>query len=297
MSPDGVIMKKIIIFILSVLLVSAVSDCKKREEGKAGLTCVVSIFPLYDIARNIAGDRAAVIYVIPTGADPHSYEPLPSIAEKLQDAGLLIGVTKEFDGWIERYLPDTASRKYLMPLSGNPGGETNEPNPHVWLSVKRAKIIAEKMARYLSDADRDKNDAAIYEKNLKIYNVKLDRLDASIALLFKKKKNRSFIQWHDAWNYFASDYGLSIVATVQQEGSDKASVRSIKDIIDTARRERVTAIVTSLTAEVKGARILAREIGGTVVRLDSIGNPDSKERSDYLKMMYFDASRLAGALR
>jgi zinc transport system substrate-binding protein len=290
-------MKRIIMLLLFVLLVTAIPGCKKQEESKTGLTCAVSIFPLYDMARNIAGDRAAVIYVIPAGSDPHTYEPLPSIAEKLQDTGLFIGVTKEFDGWIERYLPDAAVRKYLMPLPGNHGDGKNEPNPHVWLSVKRAKIIAGKMARYLSDADGDKSNEASYKKNLDIYIEKLDRLDASIALMFKNKKNKSFIQWHDAWNYFASDYGLSVVATVQQEGSDKSSVRSIKNIIDTARREKATAVVTSLNAEVKGAQILAREIGGTVVRLDSIGNPDSKERSDYLKMMHFDASRLAGALR
>jgi len=87
-------MKKIILCTLMTLLIIALADCKKQEENKKGFICALSIFPLYDIARNIAGEEAGVLFVIPAGADPHTFEPLPSIAEKLQNARLFIGVSK-----------------------------------------------------------------------------------------------------------------------------------------------------------------------------------------------------------
>src|SRR3990172_9211975 len=173
--------------------------------------------------------------------------------------------------------------------------EYGAPNPHLWLSVKQGKIIAQKIARFLAEADPE--GSGRYELNLFSYAKKLDAVDKTTARLFKSTKNRSFIQWHEAWNYLADDYGLSIAGTVQREGSDKASVRSIKEIVERAKKNRVTVIVVSLAAEARTARVLAREIRGTIAQLDGIGNPDEKERSDYLKLMLYNASRLAEALR
>ena len=64
-----------------------------------------------------------------------------------------------------------------------------------------------------------------------------------------------------------------------------------------ARRRGITAVVVSLNAEDRAAGVMAAEIGGEVVRLDSIGDPASAGRSDYLKLMHFNAKTLAGALR
>jgi zinc transport system substrate-binding protein len=115
--------------------------------------------------------------------------------------------------------------------------------------------------------------------------------------MFANKKNKSFIQWHEAWNYFAADYGLAVIGTVQREGSDKASVRSIKEIVDRAKKDNVSVIVVGLSAEAKAARVLAREISGTIVPLDGTGAPDESERSDYLKLMRYNAKTLADAMR
>ena len=265
---------------------------KKQEDKKPGAFGVaVSIFPIYDIARNIGGDRARIFFVIPAGADPHTFEPRPSVAAQLQDADLFIGVSPEFDGWVERYLPGPVPRRYLIAPAG-PGGET--PNPHRWLSVRQAKAIAERITRFLSGSDR--GNAGYYRANLGSYAARLDDTDAKITALFRDKKNRSFIQWHEAWNYFAADYGLVITGTVQREGSDRASVATIKNIVERARRERVRAVVTSLSSEDKGARVLADEIGGRIVRLDGIGDPSAADRSDYLKLMYRNAKALADAM-
>jgi zinc transport system substrate-binding protein len=285
-------MKKFILCAVTLALLLQASGCKKAGGPAQGKIIVaVSVFPMYDIARNICGDRAMVLYAVPAGADPHTFEPKPSIARDLQNASLFIGVEPEFDGWVERFLPAGTKRKYLVAHSdaGVPA------NPHIWLSVREAKKIASFVARNLSSLDPDNKE--YYLKNLAAYDEKLNSLDKSMSELFRNKSRKSFIQWHEAWNYFAADYGLTISGTVQREGSDRSSVRSIKNIIDRARLEKVTAIVVSLVSEDKIARVLAGEIGGSIVRLDGIGDPNVPERSDYLKLMYYNARTLADAMR
>jgi len=285
-------MKKIFIFIAIISLTCPVG-CKKPGESAApgGIRVAVSIFPLYDMAQSICGDKGSAFFVVPAGADPHSFEPRPSIARTLENTTLFIGVAPEFDGWVERYLPASAARVYLMERrKGEP-----EANPHIWLSLKKAREIAAVMAKQMSAVDPANGE--YYRNNLKSYDGKLNDLDRSIRALFASKTGGKFIQWHESWNYFAEDYGLSITGTVRREGSEKASVRSMKEIIDRARRDSVTAIVVSLSSEERTARVLAGEIGGTIVKLDGIGDPGSAERSTYLKLMDYNAKKLAEALR
>jgi zinc transport system substrate-binding protein len=193
---------------------------------------------------------------------------------------------------MEHYLAKNSTRVYM--IDGNVRGETNS-NPHIWLSVRKSKEIAAAVAHYLSRIDSA--HSVQYKENLATYSRKLDDLDRSIAALLISTKKRSFIQWHEAWNYFAADYGLTIAGTVEREGSDKASVRSIKEIVDRAKRERVRAVVVSLNAEDRTARVLADEIGGIIVRLDGIGDPGSTDRPDYLHLMMYNARTLAEGLR
>jgi zinc transport system substrate-binding protein len=280
-------MKKSVVYTIIIFTILHSGFCRKTGEQKnAPIKVAVSVFPLFDITRNICGDKAEVFFTIPAGADPHTYEPKPSIARDLQKAAIFIGVEREFDGWMESYLrPDTA-RKYLMPAAAN---------PHIWLSPREAITIAGKVTQYLVEIDKDHSD--YYRKNLEAYTEKLNSLDKFISSLFVVKFNKSFIQWHESWNYFAADYGLTISGTVQREGSDKSSVRSLKEIIERARHDKVTVIAVSLNSENKNAEIMAGEIKGSIVRLDEIGDPNTPGRSNYLELMRFNAKNLAEALR
>lgn len=273
-----------------ICVLPVIASCAKAPEMSGTMGVAVSIFPIYDITRAIAGEKARVYSAIPSGADPHTFEPRPSTARELGSCALFIGVAPEFDGWIERFLPRDAARTYLM--AGD--GKTHE-NPHIWLSVKKAKGIAAAIAAALEE--RDPANRAHYRRKLAEYTRRLNNLDASIAALFAGTKERTFIQWHEAWNYFASDYGLTILGTVQGEGSEKASVRSIGRIVREARLKGVTLIVMSEGVDDRGARVLAKEIGGRIVRLDGIGDPDAVDRSDYIRLMRYNATALAGAFR
>lgn len=285
--------RSIIILAIVIVLFNCIGCSKPGgEKPDNAVSIAVSVFPIYDIARNICGDSASAFYVIPAGADPHTFEPLPSVARQLEKTSIFIGISREFDGWMEHYLPKNAAREYLI---GKMESVQGDNNPHLWLSLRKSKKIAAVVTRQLCSIDPTHSN--LYEANHATYERKLDELDRSINTLFLNTKSKSFIQWHEAWNYFAADYGLTIAGTVQREGSDKASVRSIKDIVERAKRDHVRAVVVSLNAEDRTAIVLADEIGGLIIRLDGIGDPGSVDRFDYLHLMHYNAKTLSEGLR
>ncbi len=281
-------------FRIAMIVVAAlmVAQCVKTEpEGETGTSVIASIFPVSDIARNIAGDSITVDYAVPANANPHSYEPDPSTVKKLRGAAVFIGVHRELDGWIEKFLPRSARKIYLADIFGKHG---HHDNPHFWLSVQKAKIIASSLRDSLTLLYPEKSRT--FDANLAAYHRDLDALDVRIAALFSGIQIRGFIQRHPAWDYFAADYGLIITGTVESGHGDSPSLREFRALAEKARRRGVTIVVADLGEPGGTAMSLVAEIGGHIVQLDGIGDPAVPEKSSYIAMMEDNAKRLAAAL-
>ncbi len=291
-------MRKSTLALLVSLSTISVLFCDRPSSGSKKNVVATSIFPLYDIIQNIIEERADVFFIIPIGANPHTYEPIPSVVKRLQDIDMFIGLHRDLDNWIEEYLSEQTSMKYLNDHEKEDPEEHNrrhrETNPHIWLTVKGAKKLAERITEYVSDLMPD--HAPHYKKNLEEYLQRLDDLDRDIFSLFENVKNKKFIQWHPAWDYFAKDYGLEIVGTIEYGHGDKPSIKEFKALVEKARKENVKVIVIGLNLESRATEALRREIDGTLVRLDSIGDPEDKEKNSYIQLMMYNAKKLAEAL-
>jgi zinc transport system substrate-binding protein len=265
---------------------------------KAGVEIHVatSIFPIFDITKNIAGDKVNIFFVVPIGANPHIYEPVPSLVKKLQRVQLFIGTHEDMDHWIENFLSQNTIIKYIYnkPKEKMETETHHITNPHIWITVKGTMKLAEKIAGYLSMLYPE-NSQNFY-KNLNNYLHELHLLDQKILTLFKSVHNKKFIQWHPAWNFFAQDYGLEITATIEHGHGDKPSVRNIKNVIEHAKKGKVKIIVIGLNQQSKEAEILAKEIDAKLVQLDTIGDPKDQNKSSFIRLMYNNAKILAEAL-
>lgn len=302
-------MKRDFFIALIFLFLMRVMFCTQNASLSKDVRVATSIFPVCDIAKNIAGNNAEVFFVVPSGANPHTYEPVPSVVKKLQQVDLFLGIHPDFDGWIKDYLPEKAKVTFLDRPSHlddhtnhdhsqhddeDEKSHQHHGNPHIWLSVRNAKKIAERIT--LEFASLDEENHIQYERNLNSYVNELNRLDDKIAALFETVKTKMFIQYHPAWDFFAKDYGLDVVGTIESGHGDEPSVRELKSLIEKAKGDQVKVIVIGLNLESKAAEVLRREIDGVLVRLDSIGNPRLPEKSSFLEMMNFNAKTLADAL-
>ena len=86
-----------------VLIAIALAACgKKAGSGKPRIA--VSIFPLYDVTKRIAGDRFDVVLVLPPGKSEHGYDPTPKEIARLEGAKLGIAVGLDMDTWVENIM-------------------------------------------------------------------------------------------------------------------------------------------------------------------------------------------------
>src|SRR5271157_5283737 len=95
-----------VVVFAAILAVSALS-CRKKAENALDhnrLTVVASLFPLYDFAKNIGGDRADVSLLLPPGVEPHSFEPTPDDIIRLGKANIFIYTNNYMEPWINDIL-------------------------------------------------------------------------------------------------------------------------------------------------------------------------------------------------
>ncbi|MBN1782184.1 zinc ABC transporter substrate-binding protein [bacterium] len=260
--------------------------CRKREADSDRMTVVTSIFPVFDMVRQVTPEGTDVQVVVPVGADPHAYEMLPAQIQAISRADVFIGIQPEFDGWIGRFLPPGAAVFYL---NSQPEGD-----PHIWMSVRQAKKMVDRIAVSLSSVEP--GDSAACHSRALSYQERLDSLDTAIARRFATVRQRSFIQWHPAWDRFAADYHLTVFGTVEQGHGDEISMRAFSRLIADARRQQIRAVIAGARDQNNAIPAFVNEIGGVCLYLDILGDPADPDRNSYIRYMAMNAQQLADFL-
>ena len=208
-------MKKLIGALLAALLLTG---CAGAETEKPAV--VTTIFPEYDFARAVAGERAAIRMLLKPGAEVHTYEPTPQDIIAIDGCDLFIYGGGESDAWVEGLLASTEGdgRRALalmdcVPLLEEEGedGEEAEYDEHVWTSPKNAMLIVQAICDALCDIDPEGETE--YRANAAAYLQQLEALDQAFEAVVAAGE-RDTIIFGDRFPliYFAHDYGLRYIA-------------------------------------------------------------------------------------
>ena len=253
---------------------------------------MVTVGPQEEFVKRVAGDRVNVTVMVPPGADPHTYEPLPNQMKQVQEAQIYfqVGSDVEFElAWMGKLtsmnshmkLVNTSTSIQLIP---NTAESEEGSDPHVWVSPRNAKIMVENIYQSLVQVDPDNKD--YYTKNRDEYINELDELDRNITQRLSGKNNTKIMVYHPAWAYFCKDYNLQQIS-IEQDGKEPTP-QAIASLVDAARRENIKVIFVSPEFSTSNAQVIASEIDGKVVVVD----PLSK---DYLKNMQKVAEAFASS--
>lgn len=246
----------------SALLVSLA--CSSGEGVGSGpdpgpLQLVTSVAPLASIVTAIAGDHAKVIALVPEGTDSHTFELPPSALETLARADVVYLNGLDLDQHIEQASKNTRGdervdvvllgdqvlneRDYMYDRSF-PKSE-GHPNPHLWTSPRY--VIA--YARLIADdlAERDPVNAGEYRANLEGYEQQVDGLDKAMQSSFATiaVTKRKLLTYHDAYAYFAKDYGFEVIGAIQPSSFAEPSPKQVADLIEQVNQLGVPAIFGS----------------------------------------------------
>jgi zinc transport system substrate-binding protein len=165
--------------------------------------------------------------------------------------------------------------------------DPDEPglDPHIWLSVKNAKIMVQNICDGLVQVDPD--NKSYYEQNCADYLSQLTDLDNDFEADLAGVTNRSFIVFHPAFGYFARDYDLTQIAI--EQGGKEPSADYLVRLIAEAKALDIKVIFISPEYSTKSAESVAQEIGGQVVIIDPLAK-------DYINNMHAIESAMKQAM-
>jgi zinc transport system substrate-binding protein len=245
------------------------------EEGKIGV--IVSVGPEVEFVQAVGGDKVDVTLMVPPGADPHTYEPLPNQLNHVSNAKIyfMVGTPIEFE---LNYMDKMRNMNHEMlvinssegiVLIPNTAEHENNSDPHVWVSPKNAAIMVENI--YQGLVKIDPNNTEYYTKNRDTYLQKLDELDNNITKSLAGKENSQIIVYHPAWAYFCREYNLTQIPI--EYGGKEPTSQEIASVINLAKKDNIKVIFVEPQYSPKSAEVIASEINGKVLKVDDLA-PD-----------------------
>lgn len=304
-------MKRLLALLCCLLTaISSLAGCQKAQNDSTSLRVVATLFPQYDFARRIAGERAQVTLLMPPGVESHSFDPAPADIVTVQQADVFLYTGPQMESWAEGMiasLPDDTEvidLSQCVVLSSRAQAEHTDDDghdhghladPHIWTSPVNAMKMVSTILEALCKADPE--GSAFYRTNAQEYQEELKELDEDFRRIVNDSQRRTLaFSGRFALHYFAQEYGLSCVAALEAcSGESEPSAQSVAQVISTVRDQGLPAVYYEELSDPKVGRSIATETGAQLLLFHSCHNlsKDEFERGEtYLSLMRQNAENL-----
>ena len=250
--------------ILAALFFLAVSVQPAAAAPK--LRVITTLFPIYDMARQIGADKADVSLLLPPGVEPHSFEPKFGDIVRINRADVFIYTGPLMEPWVADLLKGTVN-KDLVVIEAGRGVKIVGHDPHIWLDFDNAKIMVRNIAGAFET--RDGGNERTYEQNAAVYERKLSALDESFRLGLGHCRVRQIVYGgHYAFGYLARRYGLKYLAAQGLSPDAEPTVDDLTRLVKQIRREKIKSIFYEELTSPKIAETIAGETGARLLLLN-----------------------------
>lgn len=286
-------------------------------ESKKMLKVMASFYPMYDFAAKIGGDKAEVITLVPSGTEPHDWEPAAADIRNLEEADLFIYSGAGMEHWVDDVLA-SLDNKNLISVEASKGvalrdghshsheeeegaGEPEEEgqyDPHVWLSPLNAEKEMENIKNAYIKADPDNRD--YYEANYELYASRFADLNQKFKDTLSSLPNKDIVVSHEAFGYLCDAYGLNQVGIEGLSPDSEPSPARMAEIIDFVRANHVRVIFFEELVSPKVAETIAKETGSSVQvlnPLEGLSDEELESGADYFSVMEKNLKQLEAALK
>lgn len=250
---------------------------------------------LSEIAERVGGDRVEVSSLIKPGVDPHEFEPKPGDLKTVSEAKLILLSAKHMAGYVTKLRPLVKEDARLLEVGGQDPAATEDP--HWWHSIDNMKRAVRRVRDNLIALDAE--DADVFRQNAAKYLGELDQLEkwarAEIALL--PRDQRKLVTSHDAFQYFARDYGFTIYPIEGISSADEPSSQQVAALVRAIKAQHVHAIFTENIDNPKVLSEITRESGAKIggeLYADGLGEG---EAGNYAGMFRHNVKTIVNALK
>ncbi len=274
-----------IIAVVSLIGIYALAPDNQTKTNPSNRTVMATIFPLYDMTSQIAGEALDVRLILAPGSEPHTFEPTPDTAMAVSQSAVVYAIGHGFDSWlnplataskVDIVVPDAgidlmASSEHEEESKGEDADEHTGDgyDPHYWISIRNAKIMATNIATDLSS--RFPESSATFRSNLDAYIGNLDAADREIQSILSTVKNNRFATFHGAFGYFARDYGLEVSATFEPFPGREPSARYLAELSEHLANSGTNNIYYEPSFNPKAVESFASDNALTIAELDPLG--------------------------
>jgi len=289
---------------LILILIAAPSllalSCSSGEKAGGKIGVVVTLPPQAYFVKKLAGDKADVTVMVPSGASPHTYEPAPSQMTAVAKADMYakVGSGVEFElVWLDKLLEQNNNLLVVDCSEGiqilesvadehpDNGELDHEMDPHIWMSPIHAVFMVQNICNGLMTIDPA--NVEYYRQNRDILIEELVQVDRYIRNSLFDVTNRNFMVYHPAFGYFAKEYDLTMIP-IEEEGKEPTA-SGLTHLIEQAEEYNINVIFASPQFDPRSAGVIADEIGGTVIFIDAMAE-------DYVTNLRTLADQLAESM-
>lgn len=301
---------------ISLFFMLMLAGCSSNESSSANekgnkIQVVTTYSIIYDIVRNVGGDRVEIHSLAPIGSNPHEYDPLPMDVQKTTDADVVFynGLNLEAgNSWFEK-LMDTAGKsgdeapvfalsKGVEPMFLTTEGKEGEEDPHAWLDVQNGIKYAENARDAFIKIDPD--HAEEYEENAEAYIGELEALHEDAIDRYSEipKDKRILVTSEGAFKYFsqAYDFQAEYIWEINQE--NQGTPKQITRVLDIIEAQNIEGLFLETSIDPRSMEMVSRETGVEIkgkVFTDSIGKP-GEDGDTYIKMMEWNIDTILNGL-
>lgn len=253
---------------------------------------IATLFPFYDFARIVGGDKAEVALLLPPGAEAHSFEPKPSDIIKISKADIFIYTGDFMEPWVEDILKGIDNKNLiLVNASGNldlikedekhEGGDNRDHgwpgvDPHVWLDFSNDQKIADSI--YEAYVKKDPSNSSYYGVNAVKIKSELASLDMDFQNGLSSCKTDTFIHGgHYAFGYLAKRYNLNYLAAQGFAPDSEPTAKGLVELMEQLKEKEINYIFYEELASPKIAEIISRETGAKMLLLNGVHNITKKD--------------------
>lgn len=312
-------MKKGIIYLITIILIFSIvigivsKNRKVGMESSEKIKIIATIFPQYDFARQIGGDKVEACLLLTPGTETHTYEPTPQDIINVNKADLFIYTGESMEPWADKIADaidsDTvildASKNVELKESDDDDAEEHkhhhehEFDPHIWLNPENAIVMVKNIEEELCRIDPD--NKVYYEENARKYIAELTKLDDDIeGAVNNSKTDKIAFGGTFAYMYFVDRYDLEYVTAYDSCGEDtEPSVTNVKKVIDFINENKLPVVFYQEHSAGKIADSICSETGAQKLVFHTVHNVSPEELKcgeGYISLMRKNLENLKKAL-
>ena len=294
-------MKKVATIIFAAILSISFISCNKQDDKNAKTTneklnVVVSFNPLKEFTEVIGGEKVEVKSLVPEGSEPHDFEPKTKDLANLSKSDMFVYNGLGMEDWADKVI-DSVKNNVKEIVDASKGCNIikteGKIDPHIWLSLKEAKIECLNIKDSLIKLDEKNKD--YYTKNYEAYVKQLDDLYNQNKERFERIKNKDFVTGHEAFGYLCRDFGLEQKSIEDVFGEGEVTPQKLKELTDYCKQYNIKTIFMESLASPKVSETLAKEVGAKVEKIYTI---ESKEdNKSYIESMKYNLDKIYDALK